>query len=257
LANINGTAIRFQVMGGLMDKNLSKIVQKLSAASGANLQSMALYGSAASGEFLPKHSDLNLLCLLRCIDPAELRKLKASVRWWARKGHPAPLLFTLEELVRAADLYAIELLEIKSHRRMLYGPDVFESIEVPMTLHRHQVERELRHSLIRIRQGYVPAAGDDKALRKLMLRSVSTFSLLFTHALIVLGEQAPSTKLEAVKRLAALLGFDDSSFVTLLAIRRGENPGKGLDLERLFNSYLSSITQVVDEIDRRFDQLSH
>ncbi|HLI29955.1 MAG TPA: hypothetical protein VKV79_02500, partial [Terriglobia bacterium] len=83
-----------------MNSNLDKIVQKLSATAGGNLQSVTLYGSAASGEFLPEHSDLHLLCLLHRIDPAELRKLSSPVRWWVRKRNPAPVLFTLEELVR-------------------------------------------------------------------------------------------------------------------------------------------------------------
>lgn len=239
-----------------MHKDLGKIVEKLRAAAGGNLRCVTLYGSAASGDFLPRHSDLNILCVLNRIDPAELRKLSSAARWWARKGHPALLFFTLEELVHAADLYAIELLEIKSHRRMLYGSDVFESIEVPMTLHRQQVERELRHSLILLRQGYVAAAGGHKALRKLMIKSVSTFSLLFSHALIALGEQTPPSKEEAVKRLAALLGFDGSSFAALEAVRKGESSGKGPDFEHLFSDYLSAITRVVDEVDRRFEGLN-
>ncbi|MGH9356738.1 MAG: hypothetical protein ACRD10_11465, partial [Terriglobia bacterium] len=131
-----------------MDKDLSRTVEKLSAAAGSNLECVTLYGSAASGEFVPGHSDVNLLCVLQRTDPAELRKMRSPAQWWVRKGNPAPLLFTHDELLKAADLYAIELLEIKSHRRMLYGPDVFESIQVPMALHRQQVERELRHSLI-------------------------------------------------------------------------------------------------------------
>ncbi|MGH9357768.1 MAG: hypothetical protein ACRD1O_01170, partial [Terriglobia bacterium] len=154
-----------------MHKDLCKIVEKLSQAATANMQCVTLYGSAASGNFLPGRSDLNLLCLLHRIDPAELRKLRSPARWWARKGHPALLFLTIEELVSAADIFAIELLEIKANRRMLYGPDVFQSIEVPMTLHRQQVERELRHSLIRLRQSYMAAGGNRKALQKLMVKS--------------------------------------------------------------------------------------
>ncbi len=238
-----------------MQKTLNKIVEKLSRAAQANLECVTLYGSAATGDFQPGRSDLNLLCVLRRIDSAELRKLRSPARWWARKGHPALLFLTLQDLSRAADVFAIELLEIKSNRRVLYGPDVFQSIEVPMTLHRQQVERELRHSLNRLRQGYVAVAGNRKAVQKLMVKSFSTFSLLFQHALVALGEPPQPAKEDAVKRLAALLNFDSGSFVKLAAIRREKTPEKGLDFEDLFDNYLNAITQVVDEVDRRFEAL--
>src|SRR5579863_1507334 len=112
-----------------MEKLLEELVQRLKVAQGTNLRSVVLYGSAVGDEFRPKHSDLNILCLLRQVDPTELAKMRGTTRWWAKRGHPAPLVFTLEELQRAADIYAIELLEIMSRRRVLYGEDLFESFK--------------------------------------------------------------------------------------------------------------------------------
>ena len=232
------------------------MVRKLCNAAGANLSTVALYGSAAAGEFQTEHSDLNLLCLLRCVDPAELRKLHSSVRWWSRRGHPAPLFFTLEEIVSAADLYAIELMEIKSHRRILFGEDSFESLDVPDRLHRQQVERELRQSLIRLRQGYVAAAEDEKALRKLMLRSLSTFGLLFRHALIALGDAAPHSKSEAVERLAERLSFDPSGFRELFEVRHGKRRERDMNARAVFDRYLEGVTRAANGVDEKFAALS-
>ena len=138
-----------------MEKDLSELVEKLKQAAGANLRSVVLYGSAASGEFHPKHSDLNVLCLLERLDAAELAKLTPAAAWWERKGHPAPLVFTLEELRRSADVFAIELLDIQASRRVLFGEDVFTGLDVPMSLHRQQVERELHTNLIQIGRAHV------------------------------------------------------------------------------------------------------
>src|SRR5690242_14097474 len=172
-------------MGGTaMEKNLNDLVAKLKAAAGENLKSVVLYGSAASGEFQPQHSDLNILCVVGRLNAPELAKLSPTAVWWARKGHPAPLVFTIETLLNSADVFAIELLDIKASRRVLFGEDLFDTLDVPMTLHRLQVERELRVNLIRLRQHYLTAQPHRKAVLRLMTESVSTFAALFRHALI-------------------------------------------------------------------------
>lgn len=239
-----------------MDKILDGLVERLKADAGANLQSVVLYGSAASDEFHAKHSDLNIMCLLHHVDSSELGKLHKAAEWLVRKGHPMPLVFSMEELREVADVYAIELLEIKSHRRILYGEDVFNSIEVPMRLHRLQVERELRNHLIGMRQGYIAVAGNRKAVLALMTRSVSSFALLFRHALVALGEKAETSKRDAVNRLATLLNFDAASFKPLFEVRDGSRNAKELNFQQVFERYLNTVTQAVSAIDRKFEELN-
>lgn len=238
-----------------MEKILSELVAKTKSAVGENLRSIVLYGSAASGEYHAKHSDLNTMCLLHQVRPADLRELHKPAKWLIRKGHPAPLVFALEELREAADFYAIELLEIKMHRRILYGEDVFDEIEVPMRLHRAQVERELRHQLIRLRQGYVAAAGERKALLALAVRSVSIFGLLFRHVLIALGEEAAISKRDAVERLAARLGFDASGFRPLFELREGRRTREDFRDGRVFEKCLSAASEAVSVVNRTLSEL--
>ena len=140
------------------DQLLNELVSRLKKAAESNLISVVLYGSAATDEFQPKHSDLNVLCILRDLNREELSKLQAASTWWAKKGHPAPLFFTLNELHHSADIFAIELLDIKGARRILFGEDVVASLHVPTDLHRLHVERELRNNTLRLRQ-YWPTCG--------------------------------------------------------------------------------------------------
>jgi predicted nucleotidyltransferase len=234
-----------------MEKDLNELVRKLKEAAGANLKSVVLYGSAATGDFHPKHSDLNALCVLERVDATELERLNRPAVWWERKGHPAPLVFTLEELRRSADVFAIELLDIQAGRRVLFGEDVFAGLDVPMDLHRMQVERELRAGLIRLRQRALAAGRDRKRMLHLMTASVSTFTALFRHALVALGEQPPQQKRAAVERLAALLGFDAVAFHTVLDLREGKLKEKQVDAAATFRGYLEAVARVADEVDRR------
>ena len=171
-----------------MRQDLTDLVTRLKDAAGSNLLSVILYGSAATEEFHPGHSDLNVLCIMQSLGRDDLSKLHAASAWWAKKGHPAPLFFTLNELHHSADIFAIELLDMKAAHRVLYGEDVIASLHVPMDLHRLHVERELRNNTLRLRQHYLMHPADSRKTLELMTSSISTFAALFRHALIALGE---------------------------------------------------------------------
>ena len=233
------------------DQQLTELVNRLKKGAKDNLLSVILYGSAATEEFHPGHSDLNVLCIMQSLGRDDLSKLHAASAWWAKKGHPAPLFFTLNELYRSADVFAIELVDIKAARRILYGEDVIASLHVPMDLHRVHVERELRNNTLRLRQHYLMHPADSRKTLELMLSSISTFAALFRHALIALGEDPPPTKRATVDRLGSVLGFDPSPFHAVLEIREGRKRGRDVDVQAAFDAYLDRVTKVADEMDRR------
>jgi hypothetical protein len=233
------------------EKDLAELVERLSKAAGANLSAVVLYGSAANQDFREEHSDLNILCLLQRMDAGELKKLQPAGLWWWRKGHPTPLLFTLRELQDSADVFAIELLDMKQRHRMLLGDDFLTGFEVPMALHRLQVERELRTGVIRLRQAFLRSRGRRAELSELMIASASTFAALFRHALIALGETAPETRREVLDRLAVKLGFDPAAVHAVLDVREGKRRSGEIDPEQTFARYLDTVTRVAEEMDRR------
>jgi hypothetical protein len=233
------------------EQNLTDLVTRLKNAAGSNLLSVILYGSAATEEFHPGHSDLNVLCIMQSLGRDDLSKLHAASAWWAKKGHPAPLFFTLNELHHSADIFAIELLDIKAAHRVLHGEDVIASLHVPMDLHRLQVERELRNNMLRLRQHYMMHPADSRKTLELMTSSISTFAALFRHALIGLGEDPPPSKRSTMDRLGSVLGFDPSPFHTIFEIREGHKRERDVDVQATFDAYLDRVVKVTEEIDRR------
>jgi hypothetical protein len=181
----------------------------------------------------------------------DLSKLHPASAWWAKKGHPAPLFFTLNELHHSADIFAIELLDIKAAHRVLHGEDVIASLHVPMDLHRLHVERELRNNTLRLRQHYLMHPADSRKTLELMTSSISTFAALFRHALIALGEDPPPTKRSTMDRLGSVLGFDPSPFHTIFEIREGRKRGRDVDVQATFDAYLDRVAKVTEEMDRR------
>jgi predicted nucleotidyltransferase len=236
-----------------METKLAELVRRLKASLGEELKSVVLYGSAVTGEFLTKFSDLNILCILERSGYAELERLYSAVRWWTRQGHPAPLVFTFDELTRSADVFAIELVDIKLHHRMLFGDDFFEQFEVPLRLHALQLERELRTNWIRLREAVLTAPHKRKPRLALMLSSVSTFTTLFRHALWALEGQMPATKREAVDGVAKLTGGNPSAFHTILELREGKRRAYRIDMEETLRTYLELVEVVTNEVDRRLE----
>ena len=233
-----------------MEKALNELLERLKKAAGANLKSVVLYGSAATGHYQPKHSDLNVLCTLERLDAPVLEALSPALTWWLGKGHPHVLAFTMDELRCSADVFAIELLDIKARHKVLYGEDCFSGLEVPMDLHRIELEHELRTKLIRLRQAYIAVSGDSKRLLALLTDSVTSFLTLFRHTLIAFREPVPEHRHEVLDRLAGLLRVNVSPFHTVLEIREGKRRPKDIDARAVAREYVESVSRIADEVDR-------
>lgn len=236
-----------------MEAKLTEFVERLRAAAPENLKAVVLYGSAATGEFIAKHSDLNILCVVQSAGAGDLEVLHAPVEWWTHQNNPSPLIFTLAELRQSADVFAIELFDMKQRHRILYGEDFFSQFEVPMQLHRLQVERELRTDWLRLRQAVVAAPQNKKTHLGIMLASVSAFCALFRHALVALGQAMPQTKREAVTAMASLTGANASAFLAILDLREGKRKESQIDIEASLNAYLEFAEVVTNEVDRRLE----
>jgi hypothetical protein len=236
-----------------MESRLKELIERLKAAAADNLKTVVLYGSAVTPEFVAQHSDLNVLCLVERAGAPELEALHGVAEWWRRAGNHAPVVFTLDELHRSADVFAIELLDMKMRHRILLGEDFLAAFEVPMAFHRLQVERELRTGWLRLRQTILAAPQKRKDHLGIMLASVSAFCALFRHALFALGQPMPETKRQAVDALASLTGADPSAFHAILELREGKRKQSKMDVEATLHTYLEFVEIVTNETDRRLE----
>jgi hypothetical protein len=234
-----------------MEAKLTELVNRLKTAIDVDLKTVVLYGSAVTGEFRAGHSDLNVLCVVGRADSATIERLHGVAGWWMKQGNLAPLIFTMDELRNSADVFAIELLDMKLRHRILYGADFLADFEVPLQLHRLQVERELRTAWLRLRQAVLAAPLSNRVHTDIMLKSVSTFCALFRHALLAMGHAMPATKRETVDAIALLTGANPTAFQAILDLREGKKKPKEIDVEASLNAYLELVEVVTNEVDRR------
>jgi hypothetical protein len=229
---------------------VTQLVQKLQKTYSDRLVSVVLYGSAASGNHHAKYSDYNILCVLDQVTPREMAQAEDVFRWWREKGNPAPLLLTEHELANSTDCFSIEFHDIKAHYRLLHGKDVVAPVQVDDSFYRAQVEHELRAKLLRLRQKAAGMLSHQTMLRRLMTDSVSTFCVLFRHALHLAGTEAPTGKREAIVHAGRAFGFDPQPFDKLLDLREERIKPRDFDPAAHLPAYLQGISAVIEAVDR-------
>lgn len=235
------------------EKIINDFVSRLQAAAGTNLQSVLLFGSAVTGDFHPESSNVNLFCVIRDGSFAALQLLAPAVKWWDAQKQRPPLFMTRDELERSTDVFAIELIDMQQHHRVLFGEDVVQNLSIPANMHRAQVEYELREKLALLRQHLLLAVGNDSRMWELLLRSVPSFATLFRHALLVLGHNAPVSKRESVQAFSRHMGLDGSSILQVLDVRERKVDRKTLDVANVFSRYLAALELVAATVDRMLD----
>lgn len=231
-------------------KIVNQLVERLCKAFGGRLVSVVLYGSAASGDHQAKFSDYNVLCVLSDLTPHELGASTEIFRWWREHASPAPLLLTENEVATSTDCFAIEFTDIQRHHKLLYGKDVISDLAIDRCFYRAQVEHDLRAKLLRLRQKAAGMLADPDLLRRLLLDSVSTFCVLFRHALALHGAETPIRKRDVVIQAGRQFAFDSAPFERLLDVREERAKPRDLEPVSMLGSCMDGIGKVIDAVDR-------
>jgi hypothetical protein len=228
---------------------LTDLTARIKAALGGRLVSLILYGSASLADRIDHMSDLNVLCVLDRITTDELAKSETVFQWWLERGNPAPLLLTEEEVQTSADCFPMEYHDMREQRRVLYGADVVENLQIDNSAYRAEIEHELRTKQIRLRQKSAELLTRADRLVKLLTHSVSTFCVLGRHALILSGHDARFKKPEVVAALETAMGRKLDSFKTILAVRETGKLAVGQNAKALLEGYLNEIDALVRFVD--------
>jgi predicted nucleotidyltransferase len=232
-----------------MEDKLQELVDRLKHAQRERLHSVVLYGSAAAGEHNEHFSDLNVLCVLTRVTPAELADSAPIFQWWRSLGNPSPLLLSEEELRTSTDCFPVEFHDMQERRRVLFGPDVIQGLVIDRAFYRAQVEMELRSKLLRLRQKAADIISEKPALLRLMIDSVPNFLVLARHALLLSEKPSGWRKREIVRHLPDI-GVEETPFDTLLDLRDQSKLARDVDPEALFASYLKQIEALVAHVDK-------
>lgn len=233
---------------------LDELVSQLQKAYGAGLRSVVLYGSAASGDHIPKRSDQNVLVIVDQLDVDALMRAGVVARAWGEGGNPPPMTLTTHEWHNSADIFPMEYADILDRHRVLFGTPPFDGVSVDRHDLRLQLEHQAMGKLLQLRQGILAAGGDRKRLIDLLAASVSTFMVIFRSVLRFHGEEVEPGHEAVAKRVGALTGLAAEPFVTVVRHARGEMKVREQDVPTVLAGYLAGAQQLVAHIDQMDSQ---
>lgn len=208
--------------------------------------SAVLHGSVVRGEYLEGWSDVNLLLVLESATPDALGALTIPFASWAKSRQPPPLLLTRTEWRRAADVFPVEIADIRTAYRVLRGDDPMAEVELRPRDLRAALERDLRGRLLRLRQGYVALAGDPGALAALARDTAPSVVVLLRCALVLAGAQVPHGRADVAAAAGLVVGSPSAPLVEILA-HLGD--GDWRCTPDCFAGYLEAVESTVRYVD--------
>ena len=223
--------------------------RELANAFGEALRSIVLYGSAARDEYQEGLSDLNLLVILREVDAASLRRASPLARRWVEAGNPPPLIIGHSELLRSLDTFPIEYAEIRDAHRVLEGENPVAELRIDREHLRLQCEHELKGKRIQLRERYLLTADDPEALGELLVRSISTFLVLFRTVLRLAGKRTAGSPEQIVRATAEQVGFNPKPLLAILRARADRSGLRPAPEDEVVLGYLAAIDQTVQWVD--------
>ena len=227
-----------------------QLVEQLRAAYGPDLRAVVLYGSAAAGEHIPKHSDYNVLVLVNQLPLERLRAAAAVSAAWGEAGNPPPMTLTMREWQSSADIFAMEYADILERHKILYGESPFDGIRVDPRDLRLQLEHEAMGKLLKLRQGVLAAGGDGRRQLDLLAASLSTIMVIFRAVVRLDGAAPPKDNLGLSQAVARAAGFDAAPFEQVVRHVRGEQRIAAGDAAMVMAGYLGGMERLVAYLDR-------
>lgn len=232
---------------GKLKKNLEDFLQRLKEIYQEALVSIILYGSAASGEFVDKHSNLNVLAVLTNTDLENLNKASKVINKFRMIN---PLFLTEDYIVNSLDIFPIEFLDMKENYFVLYGKDVLKDIHIDTKNLRFQCEQELKAKLINLKQLYLRINKEKVALRNLLFKSFTSILHILRNVLRLKGKIPPYKKEDIIKELHQEFQIDRGIWDKILAAKNKQIKLSAKEIEFLFINFVKELGKIVDVVDK-------
>ncbi|MBI4619132.1 MAG: hypothetical protein HY739_03045 [Desulfobacterales bacterium] len=219
---------------------------------GNDLLSIALYGSGATGDYVPKKSDLNFLIVLTEEGINTLEKAFKVVSKWRKRKVSIPLFLTKSYITSSLDTFPVEFLNMKLNHTLVFGEDVLANLSFEKGDLRVQCERELKAKLLHLRKGYLETSQRAVNIRLLIAHSIPAFIAIFRALLCLKDIEVPAKREETVSRVCEEFDLDHGLFSTLLSVKDREKRLSKGEMDWLIQRYISEVrrlSSIVDKMD--------
>jgi len=247
--------------GQTIQKAIDAVLPVFKEIYGSKLSMAALYGSAATGNYVRGVSDINMLLVVKEAAPRELAEISRRAGKSIQKFKITLQVISEHELHTSADIFPIEYMEIRETMQLLHGGNLLETIDIGQNNFRHQLEAMTRGAVNELRQLIIAAGSNKKLFRTGYLewsgRQIAVHRALLRFAGSYGGdssnkkkgeEQQPPRDLKNIEA-ASVKAFhlSERPFSELQALRGGKTVER--PLPESAGDMLSQYLRIIDAVD--------
>lgn len=231
-------------------KRVQPYLEELLKLHQDNIISIFIYGSAASGDYIPGVSGINSAVVFKNLGFVQFKKSLHLVDKGIRRNIAAPLFLTEEYIRASTDTFPIEFLEMKENHIVIYGQDLLKDLEIDPSRIRFVCEEQLKGKLIRIRQAYLEIGLRKKGMEALIKESLDSLFPIFRGLLRLKGVTPPLKKIEVLRLLSESFEIDGQTFMAVLKDNKIDEKILGEEIESFLERYIEQIKKLADISDR-------
>ena len=225
------------------------IIDNYTQLFGDDLISFILYGSAASGDYIPGKSDINFMIVLTEEGIDSLDQAFDLIARWKKRNVTTPLFLTEAYVRTSLDVFPIEYLNFRNSYELVYGKDILKDLSFDRGFLRMQCEREVKGKLLLLREAFLESQGKGKYLQQLIAQSLGAFVAIFNGLLHLKGEELPRHKRDVIKNVCQAFQMDTGLFEKLLDVKEKRVKLSGPEINRLFKAYLKEVQKLWKVVD--------
>lgn len=184
-------------------QGLATFVDATQAALGPDLVAVVLFGSAAEGR-LRATSDVNVIVVAQRFAPERLNLLREPLRLAHALIQLQAMLLLKSELPAAAEAFAVKFADIQARHRVLFGPDLFATLQPTRGAMIVRLRQVLLNFILRTRERYALVSLRDEQLAAVVADAAGPLRSAAALVLTLEGRPAASPK-DALIQLAGEL----------------------------------------------------
>jgi hypothetical protein len=168
----------------------------------------------------------------------------------SRKKISAPLLMTHSYIERSRDVFGVEFLDLQLTHQTILGEDPFASLTFSKKDVRLQCERELKATLIRLRQGYIASAANRKLVRDILISTAKAMAPLLRAMLWLKDSERDAAAESTFKKAAAEFSVNTDSLTAAGKWRHEKTRLSETEMQSTFESIYSTVDKLADIVDK-------
>ncbi|MCD6460976.1 hypothetical protein J7L67_09975 [bacterium] len=231
-------------------RDVASLCESLIVIHGNNLLSISVYGSVLSKNYIPKVSNINLVCVFSELTTEALNLSLKVIKLAVKKRIVPPLFLSLDYIKSSLDSFPMEFIEIQENHRTIYGTDCFADIQIPLKHLRLQCEQKLKSQLVRLRQTYLEYGKNRKLIKQLLLDSLGNNFPIFRNILRVCQHPIPELYEDVLMKISGICNFDAQVYLDMLRDKKKTDKILWKEIDSIFGEYVLQLELLSNFIDK-------